>query len=137
MSRSEAPRRHFGLGGWAPAAALAALCGSLMGYEAYAVREQGPGLSYHRESSLWQGLGEREWERYHSYRAHAGGHLEALTPYEMLGIHADDQQERREYARRNAQFMLRMHQRITEFEDLYRAELTGMLASRPAADAGH
>lgn len=122
------PRRGIGM----VSAVLLAICGLVAGYEVYAAREQEERFTRHREESLlWKELSEQEWQRYQEHRAHLGSHLEQLTPYEVLGIYSDDPQERRRYARQNARFMLDMHRRMTEFEDLYRRELEQLAGEEP------
>lgn len=71
----------------------------------------------------WLGLSEEEWRRYQARRALIGKPLAEMTPYEVLGIYADDPEQRRRFARENARFMLDFYRRTMEFEKLYREEL--------------
>jgi len=65
-------------------------------------------------------LSEEEWERYWTWRDLVGSPFAKLTPYEVLGMYADDPEEKRRYARENARFMLDFYRRSQAFEALYR-----------------
>ena len=76
-----------------------------------------------RHAFRWLELSEEEWQQYQSRRVLIGKPLAEMTPYEVLGIYADDPEERRRFARENARFMLDFYRRTTEFEEIYREEL--------------
>ncbi len=71
----------------------------------------------------WLELSEEEWRQYQSWRSLIGKPLAEMTPYEVLGIYADDAEQRRRFARENARFMLDFYRRTMEFEQIYREEL--------------
>ena len=71
----------------------------------------------------WLELSEEEWHQYQSRRALMGKPLAEMTPYEVLGIYADDPEQQRRFARKNARFMLDFYRRTMKFEEIYREEL--------------
>ncbi len=93
-------------------------------WEAHAAREEF-GQQYPTSETLthWLELSEAEWVQYQWRRDTLGRVLAEMTPYEVLGIYADDPEQRRRYARQNARFMLDFYRRTTAFEDIYREEL--------------
>ena len=78
----------------------------------------------------WLELSEEEWRQYQSRRALIGKPLAEMTPYEVLGIYADNPEQRRRFARENARFMLDFYRRTMEFERLYREELTKLSSEK-------
>ncbi len=68
-------------------------------------------------------LSEEEWRQYRSWRELIGAPLADLTPYEVLGMYADDPQTQRRYALQSARFMLDFYRRSMAFEALYREEM--------------
>ena len=72
----------------------------------------------------WLELDEQEWEQYRLRRSLVGQPLAEMTPYEVLGLYADDPQQQRRYARENARFMLDFYRRTMKFEEIYREELS-------------
>ena len=83
-----------------------------------------------RHAVRWLELSEEEWRQYQSRRALIGKPLAEMTPYEVLGIYADDPEERRRFARENARFMLDFYRRTTEFEEVYREELAKLAGGK-------
>lgn len=67
------------------------------------------------------GLDETEWQRYQSLMRGIRGSISpgTLSPIEVLGIHARDDRERREYARRWARLMNEDTERILAFQRAY------------------
>ena len=95
---------------------------ALLGVQA-AREEAGQERATEPHASQWLELDEQEWRQYQSRRALIGKPLADMTPYEVLGIYADDPQARRRYARENARFMLDFYRRTMAFEAVYRDEL--------------
>ena len=79
-------------------------------------------------------LSEEEWRQYRSWRELIGAPLNELTPYEVLGMYADDPQVRRHYALQNARFMLDFYRRSMAFEALYREEMKNLTRHGIARD---
>lgn len=75
-------------------------------------------------------LSEEEWHQYQSWRALIGKPLGEMTPYEVLGIYADDPEQQRRFARENARFMLDFYRRTMKFEELYREELAKLAGEK-------
>ena len=78
----------------------------------------------------WLELSEEEWHQYQSRRALIGKPVAEMTPYEVLGIYADDPEQQRRFARENARFMLDFYRRTMEFEALYREELAKLAGEK-------
>lgn len=76
-----------------------------------------------RRMLRWLELSEEEWHQYQARSTLIGKPLAEMTPYEVLGIYADDPEQRRRFARENARFMLDFYRRTMEFEQIYREEL--------------
>ena len=119
---------HYWRAGWL--VGLVALSGVAVSviFDVRAAREE---TSQWRETDLhalrWLELSEEEWRQYHFRRTLLGKPLSEMTPYEILGIYADDPEQRRRFAKRNARFMLDFYQRTMEFEELYREELARLV----------
>lgn len=100
-------------------------------YDVQAAREES---SRWQETELhayrWLELSEEEWRQYQMWRTLIGKPLAEMTPYEVLGIYADDPEQRQRFARENARFMLDFYRRTMEFEKLYREELAGFSGKR-------
>ena len=110
--------------------ALAGVTVSLI-LEAQAAREEtSERQETGRPTLRWLELSEEEWRQYQSRRALIGKPLAEMTPYEVLGIYADDPDERRRFARENARFMLDFYRRTTKFEAVYREELEKLVGER-------
>ena len=71
---------------------------------------------------LW-GLSEAEWQRYQTLRQGIRGSLSpaTLSPIEVLGIHARDDEERRRYAQRWVELLYEDTERILAFQREYQA----------------
>ena len=117
-------QKHLGSYGFAALLAVAVYITFAL-LDANAAREEQAELTRSEIRMLdWLELDEAEWHKYHSLRTAVGRPLAEMTPYEVLGIYADDLEQRRRYARANARFMLDFYRRTTEFEELYRAEIS-------------
>ena len=92
--------------------------------------EASPWQRTDRQALRWLELSEEEWHQYQSRRALIGKPLAEMTPYEVLGIYADDPEQRRRFARENARFMLDFYRRTMEFEQLYREELARLAGEK-------
>ncbi len=126
MTRKE-PRRSMWLVGGIMLLAMAVP--ALLGVQA-AREEAGQERTVELQALQWLELDAQEWRQYQSRRALIGKPLADMTPYEVLGIYADDPQERRRYAQENARFMLDFYRRIMAFETVYRDELGRMKTAR-------
>ncbi len=110
--------------GWLAGLALLAGVAASALLDARAAREETSRSLLTDDRALqWSRLSEEEWRRYQSRRALIGEPLAEMTPYEVLGVYADDPEERRRFARENARFMLDFYRRTMEFEEIYREEL--------------
>lgn len=71
-------------------------------------------------AELWA-LSATEWQRYEFLMSGVRGSISPanISPIEVLGIHANDQQERREYAERWAQLMHEDVERVLAFQRAY------------------
>ncbi len=71
---------------------------------------------------LW-GLSEAQWRRYQSLRQGIRGSLSpaTLSPIEVLGIHARNEEERRRYAQRWVELLYEDTERILAFQREYQA----------------
>lgn len=115
--------RYFWVG-WLAGFAALAIVAAFGIFNVQAAREaasQWQATDFH--ALRWLELNEEEWQQYQSRRALVGQPLAEMTPYEVLGIYADDPEQRRRFARENARFMLDFYRRTMEFEELYRDEL--------------
>ncbi len=67
------------------------------------------------------GLDETEWQRYQALMAGIRGSLSqpAISPLEVLGIHARDEAERKKYARQFAEAMRQDTERVLAFQREY------------------
>ena len=128
-----APRRsYWWVGGLVlPAMALPALLGVQAARE-----EAGQERTIEWQASQWLELDAQEWRNYQSRLALIGKPLAEMTPYEVLGIYADDPEAQRRYARENARFMLDFYRRTMAFEAIYRDELGKLATARKLPDSG-
>lgn len=124
MTRRASRRSFWWVGGLA---LLAVALPALLGVQA-AREEAGQERTLEWQASQWLQLDAQEWRSYRSRRALIGKPLAEMTPYEVLGIYADDPEAQRRYARENARFMLDFYRRTMAFEAIYRDEL-GKLAT--------
>lgn len=110
--------------GWLAGCATLVVAAASMIFDVQAAREvAGQWRDTDHHALRWLELDEEEWRQYQWRRDLVGEPLAEMTPYEVLGIYADDQAQRRRFARENARFMLDFYRRTMEFEDLYREEL--------------
>ena len=110
--------------GWLGGLVVLAGVAALVIFDVQAAREEtGRWQETEDHTIRWLKLDEEEWRQYQSKRALVGKPLAEMTPYEVLGIYADDPERRHWYARENARFMLDFYRRTMAFEELYREEL--------------
>ena len=88
-------------------------------------------------SNAW-GLSDIEWRRYESLKLGIRGSVSAtsLSPIEVLGIHARDSGERRDYAERWARAMRADAERILAFQHAYDAAVKRLFSGQTLIDAG-
>jgi len=79
------------------------------------------------------GLSEAEWQRYHTLSQGIRGSISPanLSPLEVLGIHARDDQERRDYAKRWAKVMQEDIARVLAFQMAYDEAFAALSPSTP------
>jgi integrating conjugative element protein (TIGR03759 family) len=87
-------------------------------------------------ADLW-GLEPDEWQRYRSLMDGIRGSVSpaTLSPIEVLGIHARDAQERRQYAEQWARLMREDAERILAFQHAYDAAHRRLYPQSPLIDA--
>lgn len=80
-------------------------------------------------------LGEAEWQRYHTLMQGIRGSISpaTLSPLEVLGIHARDEKERTDYARRWAKLMQEDTARILAFQKAFDEAYAALTPSGPLA----
>ena len=90
-----------------------------------------------QRADAWQ-LTESEWRRYRQFMLGIRGSVsqQNLSPIEVLGIHARDDAERREYARRWAEAMRDDAERVLAFQHAYDAAAEQLFGGQPLIDAG-
>lgn len=97
------------------------------------------GLSEHERAraGLW-GLSGHEWKRYVSLMEGIRGSVSAsaISPVEVLGIHARDDAERRRYAERWAGMMREDAERVLAFQRAYDEANRALYAGEPVIDIG-
>ena len=88
---------------------------------------------YSREA--W-GLSEAAWARYRLLMQGIRGSTSQgnISPLEVLGIHAETEQERRDYARRYARMMKEDTDRVLAFARVYAEESAKLSAGLPILD---
>jgi integrating conjugative element protein (TIGR03759 family) len=81
------------------------------------------------------GLDETEWQRYHTLLQGIRGSLSpaTLSPLEVLGIHARDEKERADYAKRWARLMWEDTERVLAFQRAYDQAFAELAPPRPPA----
>ncbi len=81
-------------------------------------------------------LSEQEWLRYQTLMQGIRGSISPLTisPLEVLGTHARDDKERRQYARRWAKLMHDDVDRILKFQSAYQTAWTELYGVQPLVD---
>jgi len=94
-------------------------------------------LSERERSHAWS-LSDTEWRRYQSLLLGIRGNVSAtnLSPIEVLGIHARDNGERRDYAERWARAMRDDAERILAFQHAYDAAAERLFLGQTLIDVG-
>jgi integrating conjugative element protein (TIGR03759 family) len=92
-----------------------------------------PNNRFHR--SQW-GLNETEWQRYSTLMQGIRGSISQanLSPLEVLGIHAETEQERRDYASRLAKMVHEDTERVLAFTRVYQEEASKLTPSPALID---
>ena len=127
---------------WVAGAALA-LSGSVLAFKS--TRTESVTATHKRaatsesvtaQSKDWS-LDAVEWSRYQNLKQGVRSHLShpGITPFEVLGIHARTQEERRHYARAFAQFMHEDTARILAFQREYDRAIRELSADQQIVDA--
>jgi integrating conjugative element protein (TIGR03759 family) len=118
---------------------LLALSGSLPAVEEAAtpVEVSKPELSAEDRARAQEwGLGESEWHRYQALMQGVRGSLSVptISPIEVLGIHAENEEERSRYAERFVELMREDTERILAFERAYHAAWRRLYPEMPLID---
>ncbi len=94
-------------------------------------------VSERERSAAWS-LTDTEWRRYQSLLLGIRGSISPanLSPIEVLGIHAKDSAERRDYAERWARTMRDDAERILAFQQAYDAAAKRLFSGQPLIDVG-
>ncbi len=94
-------------------------------------------LSERERSRAWS-LTDTEWRRYQGLLLGIRGSISPtnLSPIEVLGIHARDSAERRDYAERWARAMRDDAERILAFQHAYDAAVTRLFSGQTLIDVG-
>lgn len=81
-------------------------------------------------------LSDQEWERHATLISQFRRYLSdaSISPLEVLGIHAEDQISRRQYARRWARIVYEDTQRVLAFQREFDAAMKELVADQPLID---
>lgn len=82
------------------------------------------------------GLNETEWQQYMSLMRGIRGSISQpnLSPLEVLGIHAETERERRDYAARLAKMLIEDNERVLAFTRAYSEEASKLAKAMPTID---